>query len=86
MNVYNYIILYSISKISKKPKKPKIGYKRFKRLEKPILLQKIPTIHISIEKKVNCFLLFDVFFKKLNPAETAVVKIAINIVKLYKYL
>ena len=78
--------LYNISIISKKPKKPKNGYKVFSREEKPTLLHNSAIVHIKIEKIKYCFLFLDILFKKLKPAEIAVVKIAIKIVKLNKYL
>ena len=72
--------------ISNNPIYPKIGYNKFNRLPKPKLQQQIDVIHKIIEKIKYCLLFLEVLFKKLYPAEIAVVKIADKITKPYIYL
>lgn len=72
--------------ISPIPKYPKIGYRKFNKLLKPILLVKIAIIEISIAFILYVIFVLHILFKKLYPADIAVVNIAIRIVILYKLL
>ena len=55
------------------PNTPRIGYKKFNKLLKPKLQQKVEIAHIIKEYIKYCFLFLEILFKKLNPAEPAVV-------------
>ena len=66
------------------PTYPKIGYKKLIKFPNPKLQKKTEKIQIKIDKNKYCFFVLAQLFRKLNPEETAVVKIALKITKLYK--